>query len=186
MVSHGDNADSLSLLGVRKAPLQPCIVESETETYLKFLSTEMTNVLNTKDFTSPIFQHVKSNINTNHDAGELSMKMNSKQRLIDNWSKMMADHPNYHTDIIDINCVVDESYGFGKVWILRTVKGLPDGLVRECVSEMSWEREKGDWYCSGYRGIRGFVWPGSEVCYEWTDGSGSTPDSLEQSGSSNG
>lgn len=75
----------------------------------------------------------------------------------------MAYCPEYHTELIDVTCSVDEKLGYGKTYLLRTCSGLPDGLIRECVAEFSWEKKDEDWFCSKYRALRCFPWHDSET-----------------------
>ena len=148
---------SLDVLRI-KPTLPVSIRKRGAEEYVKALTREFAEALNTKDCSSPIWDHLTTDVHSSHDAGNESISTSSQEELIEKMRRVMDSFPDYHTEVLDVSAEVNETTGSAKAWMLRTCNGFPDGLRRETVCQLTWERRNGDWYCSSYRGIRSFPW----------------------------
>ena len=149
----GGTRTSLDLLGLTSLDRSNC--SSPTEERLKSLSLTLLNVLCNKDFNNPAIQYVASDIESHHDAHHETITASGKENLIEALKDMVGVLPNYHAQFLDSGARVSERTGKGTVWVLRMLTGLPDGLRRESVSVLNWERRDSEWVCTKHRGIRG-------------------------------
>ena len=132
--------------------------ETPVEAYVKKLSLAFAEVVNTCDFTAPIFDNVCDHFVTRHEAGKQTILSRNKKDFIRDFEKVLATCPNYHAKFLDVQATVNEVRGRARVFVLWTASGFPDGLQRDGVSEYQWERRRGDWFCVQYRGLRSFCW----------------------------
>lgn len=86
------------------------------------------------------------------------MHTSGREDYIRRFKQLMVQCPDFHSEVLDASSSVNELTGKGRVWMIRTANNLPDGLRREAVAELTWERKEGDWYCTRMRGIRSFPW----------------------------
>ncbi|KAK5169154.1 uncharacterized protein LTR77_006463 [Saxophila tyrrhenica] len=120
----------------------------------------MLNCINTKSWDDPCLRYLALDFNTNFDAANETIRATGTEELIGQLQRLLEAVPSYHSTFVDVAAEVNERAGKGTVWVLRTLSGFPDGLRRESVSAMDWERLQGSWYLVRHRGIRGA--PGSD------------------------
>lgn len=144
---------SLDLLGVTS--LNQSNFCSPTEERLKSLSVTLLDVFHSKDFSHPAVNSVASDIESRHDEDHEIITASGKENLLEVLGDMDEQLAKYHAEFLDCGAKVSEKTGKGTVWILRMLTGLPDGLRRESVSVLNWERRDSEWYCTRYRGLRG-------------------------------
>ena len=143
---------SLDLLGLPS--LEKADSASPTEERLKSISVTLLNILNHKKFDNPALRHLALDIESHHDADHETVFASGKENLIEALKSMTDRLPNYHAEFLDSGAKVSERTGKGTVWVLRRLTGLPDGLRRESVSVLNWEKREGEWYCTKHRGMR--------------------------------
>ena len=63
--------------------------------------------------------------------------------------------PEYHVDVIDQSCDLDEESGHAVVFMFIEVIGRPTTIRREDALIYEWKRQDGVWQCYGHTAIRG-------------------------------
>lgn len=162
-------------------PLQPSGISSAE--YLKNLCMELSEIHNNRDFNTPLFDHLTPEFITTHEAGSETIYSSKKQDALERWRRIFENCPDIHSEVLNVNVQLEGKGERAKVWVLRSVTGLPDGLRAETVGEFDWVRRQGRWWCWAYKGLRSFPWYEGEMLYGVKNSD--TPESSASGGSGN-
>lgn len=139
------------------------IVFSSTGEYLKHLSAQFVDAMNTRTFREAVYRLITPNFKGVHEQDDDQWVFSGREGLIKHMENFLAANPQLYTEILNSTAEVDERKGVGRVDILRNVTGLAGGAPKkEAFMEFRWVRcAGGEWLCSEYRGLRGFSFFGS-------------------------
>lgn len=128
--------------------------KEETGDYLESLAKSILEInLNQKDSDHPlIIKHMSPQFRGKHDALPKATTRNEHQ---DNLKKHLAAQPDFHVIILNSSSEVDDSRGRATVYLWYEISGLSNGLEREAVAVLSWERRQGIWMVVKHQGMRG-------------------------------
>jgi hypothetical protein len=68
---------------------------------------------------------------------------------------MIERMPDYHADILNSTATVNEQKGTAAVYLHLFLTGMPDGIRRESVNVLDWQRKGGEWQIIQHNGMRG-------------------------------
>ena len=124
-----------------------------TEEYLKRNSEAICNeTLNKRNFESASLDLLAPNVIAMHETYAVC---EGRDALIENLKQTLQAIPNYHADILNTTVVVDERKGCATVYLHLFLNGMPDGIRRESVNVLSWERNDSQWLLTRHAGMRG-------------------------------
>ena len=135
-------------------PTVPPQKKASTGEYLETLSRDILGVnLNLKDTSHPlVMKHMSPEFRGKHDA---LPKASSRDDHQDNLQKHLAEQPHFHVEVLNASSDVDESRGRATVYLWYDISGIAQGLEREAVAVLSWERKQGTWMIMKHSGMRG-------------------------------
>ena len=140
------------------APATKQRVVLSTEDYLKRNSEAICNeILNNRNFHSPWLDYLAPDVVAIH---ETTSVVQGRKQLVDNLREMLQTMPDYHADIVNTTATVDERKGSATVYLHLFLSGMPDGIRRESVNVLAWERRKGEWLLTNHKGMRGPIGDG--------------------------
>lgn len=122
--------------------------------YLESLSRQILNVcLNLKDPYHPmIYKHQSVDFRNKHDA---LPRASNRADHHENLAKHLQEQKNFHVEIFNTSSEVDESRGRATIYLWYEITGLANGIEREAVAVLSWERKQGTWLLMKHIGMRG-------------------------------
>lgn len=148
----GGDASSATIF-VPIAPATKQRVVLSTEDYLERNSEAICNeTLNNRNFNSPWLDYLAPDVVAIHEATSV---VQGREQLIHNLRELLQTMPNYHADILNTTVTVDERKGTATVYLHLFLSGMPDGIRRESVNVLAWERRKGEWLLTKHQGMRG-------------------------------
>ena len=155
----GENADS-STKFIPIAPATKQRVVLSTEDYLKGNSEAICNeTLNNRNFNSPWLDYLAPDVVAIHEATAV---VQGRERLITNLRELLQTMPDYHADILNTTAIVNERKGTATVYLHLFLSGMPDGIRRESVNVLAWQRRKGEWLLTKHQGMRGPIGDGAQ------------------------
>ena len=119
---------------------EPTLAKMTTGEYLEGLSRTMLDInLNEKDSNHPfILKHMSESFRGKHDALPKAQSRDAHQEHL---TMHLAKQPDFHCEILNTSSEVDDSRGRATVYLWYEITGLAQGLEREAVAVLSWERK---------------------------------------------
>lgn len=155
-MASGDDGTSMNFIPIAPATKQRVVLS--TEDYLKRNSEAICNeTLNNRNFESPWLDYLAPDVIGIHETIPV---VHGKEQLIENLREMLRMMPDYHAEILSTTATVDERKGTATIYLHLFLSGMPDGIRRESVNVLAWERRRGEWLLTNHRGMRGPIGDG--------------------------
>ena len=130
-------------------------------------------VLNDRNFNDLMKQYCAPSIQGKHES---MSPASGFEDLQENIRTLLKNCPDYRQEVVSTSARVSERNGTATVWIVQMITGLPDGMWRESVSVLSWERRNSKWVCMSHKGLRGLPF-GGELAGPSSEASNEAPTS---------
>lgn len=124
--------------------------ESTAERLKNFSRAFIHEVINKRNLSSPLFEQMDENY-------VASMDNIAAAKGVIEWKQVLAHlfkiFPNFLVEITYGTAEVDETGGKATVWLTMKQGGLPGGVAKETICQVTWKRRRGGWRCQSYTGL---------------------------------
>ena len=110
------------------------------------LAIAMTNAMNIRDFDSPLWNNLATNIRCTPQGLSGKMKGIPGQRgFVDSLRELAQRYPTWHIKILSLSTHYDTDEKYAEVFVASDVSGHPPGITRTVMTRIEYRLVEGRW-----------------------------------------